>query len=497
MATQDVQEQASGRNFMKKSTYASFIPAVEKLQKMAEAFQVLLLDARYSDNNDRTEIVRYSYLLKGEELWELLDIEERANLNKYCIDLESINNTIAKYISWNVGNVLSANINSAIGIFEHKAHDFIQYYNQLLTRHNMGIIAMKQKQEIERYRSSINAHPNRFLITNSIPISMEMELWCRGLYIRAMNGWYNIIGVEGEAGVGKTMFTWAAMQCLSDMFRMKFDPVAQMLLNESREYTEKQITKLPKYGILDLDEAGNQLNAKTTYDEGQLAITNRINLIRFMRLTIFTTWPYIKGLDSTLRNKQMQQLISIQERGNAIVRTLNKNPYTNEAVGSPKKYRDTQVDTHADASDMLEADIQTIFTIPYYEIPAKLWTPYEERKVLAKNMGKRLTTKSDSNEFYTQFLCQLDPSVAIINDKMLDDFSVVVSYKLYMQPLVKRLAKSTGQQISDIWVSKSMADPYNIGELTVNRLVASYIHRLQAEKKGAEEAQKNEVEPNA
>lgn len=477
----------------RQSTYSQFMKETGDLIDKKSTYQALLISADYYSVFDRSNIVKYAALLETEFIQEFIDIGTKSLLSSKLKRLEAADSAISNYQSLQNKNERIADnfqpfIDSAITAFKNDAYEFIKYYNKLLVRANISATPKEQKLEIQRFRETISAHPDQFSNPDGIPISMEMELWCRGLYLRAKHGWYNIVVIEGEPGVGKTTFTYAAASTLASMFGMKFDPFSQLLLNESRDYTEKTIAKLQKYGILVLDEGGNQLNAKTTYDESQLSLTNRMNLIRFMNLNIFVNWPYVKGLDSTFRNKQAQQIVSIQTRDIAIVRTLNKNPYAHDALTTPERYKDRQVDTHEEASMMLEEDMQTVLTIPFYSLPKAIEEPLVDRKLVAKNINKSLSTKSEANEFYTQFLCQLDPNAPEINDSMLDEFSDKVSYKLYMQPLIKRLCRATGQRVNDLWHSMSVADPYNKGSLTVNNLLSGYIRKLQAEKKGAQES---------
>ena len=134
---------------------------------------------------------------------------------------------------------------------------------------------------------------------------------------------------------------------------------------------------MPQFGIVWLDEAGNQANRKLWYQTEAIDFMNYLTRIRVKGITIPVIWPDMKDIDPGIV-KRAAFTVSIYERGTAIIKGLNKNKLsTNKTI--PYAAKNKVALTGADAQDISERydNALNLFTVPYYEITGTPWAKYD------------------------------------------------------------------------------------------------------------------------
>lgn len=490
-----------------KSTFSHFMLESERLIQMKEEYEKLLDNADfYSHDNDqangviipgRESLVRTAKKLRDEAPWSLFKYDERLQINNKIATMAALDSNALMFSERAFAEILQ----SRVVAFEAAARGFIQYFNQLLILYNLSLNVTAEKPEIDRMYDVAGLDSRRFRNTFGIWISPQMEAWCRELYIAQLLELDNIVPVEGIPGFGKSTFITAAMTTVTAMNNLPFSYWDNYFFKESREFVAKSIREAKPRTSFALDEAGNQLNSKSWWVEDQMDLVTDIHLGRKQGYNLFAAWKDVEGLDKGIRNKRATWVVTIKERGEAIVRTFNKNPYVKDTTPTRTKYKDTVMATNQQASEVLKTDPLTVMVIPFYAIPDKLpndidWIHYNERKEASRRIGSRLTSRGKrADDHYLGFLLTVDPTTPQITSDMVNAYAEKIAYSVSCKSLVYRINKAIGIPPKRLWHSTAQPseDPFNAGYIENGKVLSSWIRKLQAEKQGSDETKKEEA----
>lgn len=264
--------------------------------------------------------------------------------------------------------------------FRQDAHKFNSKLQGCLQAHNLGI-KTKEKADQVKIMCDVLTIKNQMINAVGIPISFQMEQFCQMLYRRAQDSRDNFICIEGPTGVGKSTFSLALLTTYASMTGLGWNWDTNLIINEKKEEVADRISKLDKFQVMQLDEAGNQANRRQWYDPLQQLLTNLTTRIRFHNLTICILWPDMKKIDPDLSSDRSVINVSINERGQALVKSFNRNTYAKSKIFTADAAKNRFVNNSAEANEMAKTyDMSIITEIPFYEIPELFWKEYENRK---------------------------------------------------------------------------------------------------------------------
>ena len=490
-------EQQAQKETIKKSSYVDFMGESESVRAMREGLEQKIAVLDYYDAAKRDEIIihaklmvsRLSYLFTESEIMELKDVIEDMTMSSRNLS------AVMHYAqSSSVNNIdeckrrLVAEFDDAILLFLASWNKFAEVH------HASGLQTTSAQGEIDALYRSYNI-PQFFSNGHGVLISPQMEVFCRWLYCRAKNNWDNVIICDGKPGVGKSSFTYAAVTTLADMFGTRIDlqTYEALIFKESRDYCKKLIKNCDRFTQMWYDEAGNQLNKRSYWVEEQSDLINDLALSRFSGFTVWLLWGDFKLMDSDMRNYRATALVSIKERGMAIIRQFNENPHANRGDTANSKMKHKNISSTSEAHMLLEQDFFTRLIVPFYDPSRnkedKNWEAYYDRKSGAKHQESTLFSKAGkkgADENYKDFLIALDKDFIVegnkINSAQMDRYATSINQYMTISALATRIAKATGTTTNKIMV-RDITDANN-GTIELDRVMCSYILRLKAEAAG-------------
>ena len=479
-----------------KSSFSQFQREAERIVMLKEGLQQLFLNLNESDDDQRKNFIVQCEIAFS-ELRELLTPEERAEIDSTLQSLRDTDIALLTYEGYaeeqyiaNAGEVLEQQFEKFHAIALH----LIQLYIKSQIRTNTGLKAHTERGEIERmYR--IAEAPMWFKNPAGFLISPQLEAWCRNLYVRQHSNYDNIIIVSARRGKGKSTLTLAAGSTLASMNHLPFNEVDNLIVSESRDYVRNKLKAAPKYSPLILDQAGNQTSSKTWWVEDQAELINTLDIARFHFLTLFLNWHSKDMLDKDVRNNIATNIVEIDKRGLAIVKTYNLNT---EAKGATNKsFKNAVAITPEAAASINEYDSLKVISIPFYDLNStkdgkEFWARYEKRKEQGFTISSLRGTASNKYQqnYYTEFLLDTDISnMPRITKKILDMWGTKHHIALSVKSLAKQICENTNQHLKDIY---AIGDPLNPDDeyLLLNKYARAYIDDLKAMKKGADENEK-------
>ena len=378
--------------------------------------------------------------------------------------------------------------------FKANLHRFDLAIGEALYRHNADGLSTKKKDElVNRLYLTVKTKPV-FFNKSGIPISPEMEMFCRALYCRAKNGYDNILPIKGPRGVGKTSFSIALGTTYTEMTGLGFDWNRNMVINEDKSYVEALLASLQPLDFLQMDEAGNQLNRKLWYQADQIGFINYLTRLRVHGLTIPVIWPDSEDLDQTISKKYAIASVEINERGNAVVKAFNQNTHAKRDY-IPNAAKNKVALTGEEADDITtQFDLLKIMEIPYYKIPDKIWNKnYEPRKELSLKVSSIKGVKKEAglaNQFYIKFFLNLPLDKTMITTLDVEKFGMAEGYQLSIRRCAIIIGKATGRgsnQILKVASDAPMIDADKYGVIEMDAYTWKYIENLRAMQKGAKE----------
>jgi hypothetical protein len=490
---QIIEEAVAERGQGLRSSFSQFQREAERIVMLKEGLQQLFLNLDPADDDMRSNYIKQCGIAFS-ELRELLTKEEIDEIDGAIDILRQADIAILTYKRYiEEQYIVNAQeyMQSQYDKFNATALRLIQLFIKSQIRTNTGLKAHTDKGEIERMYKIAEA-PLWFKNPIGILISPQLETWCRNLYVRQHSGYDNIIIVSARRGKGKSTLTLAAGSTLSAMNHLPFNEIDNVVVSESREYVRNKLKAAPKYSTNILDQAGNQTSSKTWWVEDQAELINTLDIARFHFLTLFLNWHSKDMLDKDVRNNIATNIIEIDKRGLAIVKTYNLN--TEAKGGTNKSFKNAVAITPEAASSINEYDSLKVISIPFYDIAStkegkEFWARYEKRKeagFTVSSLRGAASTKSSEN-YYVRFLIETDITDAPrISKRMLDGWGTQNHVALSVKSLSKLIAENTNQKLKDLYV---IGDPLNPEDeyLVLNKYARVYIDELKAMKKGAED----------
>ncbi|MEM5853896.1 MAG: hypothetical protein QW228_06005 [Candidatus Aenigmatarchaeota archaeon] len=132
-----------------------------------------------------------------------------------------------------------------------------------------------------------------------------------------------VIGITGEEGVGKSTFAIQLGKALDE----NFDFERNIVFNPDKDKIKKLIIELPKYSVVDVDEAIKVLYKLQWYSEIQhllnivYAICRRENKISLLLM------PRFKDFNEYFRNHRIKIWIHVIDRGIALIFKKDWSPF--------------------------------------------------------------------------------------------------------------------------------------------------------------------------
>jgi hypothetical protein len=491
--TQVIEEVAQERQGELKSSYSHFQREAERIVMLKEGLQQLFLNLDEADDDKRTDFIKQCELAFS-ELRPLLGKDEKDELDDALITLKHSNDNIFTYEDFaeiqNIKNIKTY-MSTEYDKFHAMALRLIQLYIKFQVRTNTGLKAHTERGEIERMYK-ISEAPLWFKNSMGILISPQMETWCRNLFVRQHSKYDNIIIVSAKRGKGKSTFTTGAGSTLSAMNGLPFNEVDNFVISESRDYVRNKLKAAHIYTTMILDQAGNQTSSKTWWVEDQAELINTLDIARFHYLTLFLNWHSKDMLDKDIRNNIATNIVEIDKRGMAIVKTYNLN--TDAKGTTNKSFKNAVAITPEAATAINEYDSLKVMSIPFYDIGStkvgkEFWERYEKRKeqgFTVSSLRGAASSRSAEN-YYVKFLIETDiTNMPKLSKGVLDDWGTKHHMALSAKSLAKLVAGNTNQKLKDIYL---MGDPLNPDDeyVILNKYARTYIEELKAMKKGAED----------
>jgi hypothetical protein len=479
------QELTQSKNELsKKSTFGHFMLEAENVIYAKEAFKDMVKHANLNNISDREQIIKHAKAMSKDEVYLLFSDSDNFKIGQAIIGMEKMHDDIIMLNA--LSNSQGIMLDQRIRIFENSAYHFLAVYSSAQHNAKLGLQTQKEYGEIEKLCTILNVRG--YPLTNSagVKISPEMLLFAAGLVIRTVNRWDNVITIDAMPGTGKTTFDYALTTTMIDIYKMfyginvEFSIDKHVIVTETREYCNDLISKLPRFSILMFIEAGNQFSSKKFYDDEQHELVNTVERIRFHGLTMNLEWNTIEGLDKTIRDRRATCVVSLEQRGKAIVRGFNLNPSGRGLTKNPKTKGRVAISAEA-ATGILELDALKAITIPIYELPEDT-----ERLLNAKkDVGKKMQSRDKrAQQYYEQFLISLPDNIVRITSQQFEKYSLNVHQILGIQKLAKMISENIGLgRSTKLFIGTSMSDA-NEGYIEVNQFIQGYIRQLKAQYTG-------------
>ncbi len=452
-------------------------------------FKEMLKATDFKDDYAREQVIKQAKGMFNDEVYLLFSEYDNQNIKKSIANMEHIDSDM-KLLESNI-NVSPMLFEQKAKMFENSAYYFVKVYSAAQHNARLGLQTTKDITDIDKLFTILDTG-KVFKNSFGVSISPEMLVFALGLVLRAKQGWDNVIMIDAMPGTGKTTFDYALTTTMMDIYslffkqKIDFQIDKHVILTETREYCNNLISNLANNSILMFIEAGNQFSSKRYYDDDQYELVNTVERIRFHGLTLCLEWNTIEGLDKTIRDRRATAVVSLEERGKAIVRGFNRNPAQRGLTKNPRT-KDAVVISAEGATKVLEMDALKAMVIPYYTLPADAQAQLDKRKEL----GKKLISKKKQNEqMYMEYLSELPDNTVRITSEHFYRWAVAKHRILSFKRLAVHIAEAIGLGRTErLFVSSSMSDE-TTGYIEVNDFIRSYIQKLSAEKKGAEQYQK-------
>jgi hypothetical protein len=488
-------------NAAEQSVYSPIKDKAEELKALKIAYNNMLITTDFSSHDARYNLITKARLLYDND--DLFSTQDNELVMSMIGNLETLDYNIVMRERSSTASMYSySQENPAVAHdqqkFKNSAHDFLKEISRLLKKYGSGTKTRKDIDAIGRLYLALRAKA-RFDNSFGIPISPQMEVLARALHIRALNEFDNIVTINSnkETGLGKTTFALAlATTYAYHMTGLGWDWNYNLVINEDKEYVTQLFSHMKKLDIVQLDESGNQGNKKTWWDTDQIDFMNYMTRLRVHGITTLVIWPDTKEIDSGISGNRAAINITINERGLAIVRGLNRNPYIGGKEYIPYGVKNEVALTGAEAQTLMqERDMLNVFEVPFYPIPEAIWAHYSLRKedslkvsALSKRYKRdRFQTASD---MYTKFFQSIPPTQVRITAQEVKKFGQDQGYMISFKKVADQLALGTGRRAKDLVQYEAIEglpiDINEIGWISVDEYMHKYLDRLQSMKLGSQ-----------
>jgi len=140
---------------------------------------------------------------------------------------------------------------------------------------------------------------------------------------RVRKKWDAVYGITGEEGVGKSTFGIQFGKATDNKFAFE----RNIIFNPDKEKIKKLILGLPKYSVVDVDEAIKILYKMQWYTEIQHMLNMIYALCRRENKISLLLMPRFKDFNEFFRNHRIKLWIHIVDRGVAVVFAKHWSPF--------------------------------------------------------------------------------------------------------------------------------------------------------------------------
>lgn len=482
------------------SIWSPFKEAVQELLIKRKAFEDMLMIADYSRASDRIMIVQNARNLVY-KTGEIFPADAKGKLMNYVNTLSIRSDTLARLEQQRIANQYSVikgqdqATKVELDTFKATANVFLNDFYVYLQKYGLDIKMKKNEDQIKRLYMSLQVKRRMFLNGFGIPISPEMEIFCRALNVRANEGYDNPIFIEGDTGVGKTTFAYAMITTYAtNITGLGFNLDQDMVINEDREYVQMLFSKVQQNGVIWLDEVGNQAGKQTWWDQDQGNFMNYFTRVRVHGITTAAVWPDSKDIDPRML-KRGAVIVTINDKGFAQVRGFNKNRYARDKQYIPFAAKNKVALTGSEAADITsDFDMLNLLEIPYYKIPIEPWKKYSVRKEYSLKVGDlkkkyKQDRFSQADDIYLSFLLDIRTDQVMITAKDAKEVSEKVGYHLSFKRIADMIARGTGRRWKDIVkYENDIPNMDEYGYITIDQIMRTFLDRLRAMKQGSQQS---------
>lgn len=486
---------SESKELVKRSSYSDFIGEAERIPRLREGLEAKLMSLDMDKYGDRVNIIKQARIMYS-DLHFLFTQDERFEFEAILERIEMHHRSLTSIETVDIirGDAKDEAIKREQEMFTLYIEEFLAKWNDALVRHNLALQIKTERGEIEELYRAYNIYPS-FYNQAGVRISPQMETLCRFLYVRAKNNWDNVIIVDGDPGVGKSSFVYAAATTLAHMFNsdMNLRMYRGLIFKESREYCQNLIKEVPQYYQLWFDEAGNQFSKRSFWVTEQSDLINDVALSRFRGFTLWLLWGDRNLLDSDLKNYRATLSVTIKERGEAIVRQFNENPHSTGTQAANPKQKNKVITTPHEAQKLLEQDFLTRLIVPYFDPVENTrdenWKAYLDRKDMSQKTKHSLFTRKAEKmeDFIRDFLISIDKNYLAVGNKINTDMTKRYSRSTGKEVTVRKVAgfvaAGIGTGLNRIFINDDYTD-VQAGYITLTDSIIGFIERLKAEQDG-------------
>jgi hypothetical protein len=121
-----------------------------------------------------------------------------------------------------------------------------------------------------------------------------------------------VIIVDGDTGIGKTVFSWQLVKAHAKLSGVPFVP-ADHVLYERGDFNEQVDHALEMTGLL-ADEAVGIFYSRDYHDDQQIALLKKLDRIRYRHLVVILVIPRIFHIDKHIRDSRVRYWIHVDQR---------------------------------------------------------------------------------------------------------------------------------------------------------------------------------------
>lgn len=264
------------------------------------------------------------------------------------------------------------------------------YQTSLKPEEEFDFDSLSEKQRNELILKS--KIPLRKLLPKGFISNMDSNFryFCKGIKTNLMEQNYELIGITGYAGYGKSQLG-AIQGCMIDSRYNYFDNIN--FIPTAKE-VEKDYLKLPPYSYLHIDEASRSIHKHRWYEKTQQKLSTLYDTEREGHYVCSSLiMPRFQNFTENFRNFFIKYWINIIARGIAIVYKRDEDKDTKDPWNiddsfkmKQKAWRGKRVFERSIA-DIIRTEQKTknywfYFQIP--EIPQEVWLPYKYLKKMSR-----------------------------------------------------------------------------------------------------------------
>lgn len=470
-----------------RSTFTPFLSETARLQELKNLYidEAHDLDFGVAENRDR--IMRTANSLSGEIIGRIGTEEDWRTLTRIS---ESMAMQHSMLVVHEDPYLLSE--------FRAETTRFQIGVNRILQANNLGFklsTGMSELSSLARFMGADTFHVNK----QGIPISYEFDTLTWFWYSRIQRSFDNFWAIEGKEGSGKSTLAMELASTYMEKLGLTFDPNVNMFLNQKKQMIYDIVRKAPSGSVFIFDEAINQANKKQWWKTDQIELMSLFTLVRYKRFTAIFCIPSATELDVVLRNHRLHGIISIPpDRGIATIKVPNLNPGapTYQMEGYAK--REIIQAPDAMAAFMAAFDKNRVLEAPFLPIPTHLpiWKQYEALKdssVTGRKMNTDYIRPAKAklpmrDQIIVGLLLSLNPEIATVNKKQIDEYSSKVAYKITIDNVVRYIARRTGLSPSELLKLPNADESKDVNEDVFIDLsephAAIFLRNLRSQEKG-------------